>query len=252
MSFSLSVEHRVARITLSAPPLNILTASLQQDLAEQVRALNQRQDFNVLVIRSALTVFSAGADVREHAGRDNVSKMLKAAHGLIAALLDCPVPTLAAINGTCLGGAFELALACDTVVARDDAQLGLPEISLACFPPAALVLGSWKLPPMLLAELLTRGQPLSAATLASRGAGFATAAGAEYERALDAASARYAGLSHDALTLTTRLLRPGASARFTAQVSAAENAYLEQLLTSPDATEGVAAFLEKRAPRYGT
>lgn len=250
MTFTVQVEKRVARILLNAPPLNILTAALQSSLADEVRALNQRTDFNLLVIQSTLGVFSAGADVREHAGRDKVAAMLKAAHGLIPALLDCPVPTLAAINGTCLGGAFELALACDMIQAREDASMGLPEISLACYPPAALVLGSWKLPPLLLAELMTRGENVSAAQLAARGAGIALASAAGLGGQVEAACSRYGALSRDALVLTTRLLRPGAGARFAAQVGPAENAYLEQLLNSPDAAEGVAAFIEKRAPRY--
>ncbi|CAG0933825.1 cyclohexa-1,5-dienecarbonyl-CoA hydratase [Planctomycetaceae bacterium] len=250
MGYTVDVQSRVARVTLDAPPLNVLTTALQTSLGAEIARLNERTDFNVLVIGSSLSAFSAGADVREHAGRENVAAMLKAAHGLIAALLDCPVPTLAAVNGTCLGGAFELALACDGIIARQNAKLGFPEISLAGFPPAGLVLGAWKLPPLLESELVTRGESLTAHELAARGAGIAAVPDGEFDARISATCARYASLSRAALVETTRLLRPGAAARFVAQVGPVETAYLERILPSPDAAEGVKAFLEKRPPKW--
>lgn len=250
MGYTTDVRGRVARITLDAQPVNVLTTTLQASLAGEIARLNTRTDFNVLVISSSLGVFSAGADVREHAGRENVSAMLKAAHGLIAALLDCPVPTLAAVNGTCLGGAFELALACDSIIARQSAKLGFPEIALAGFPPAGLVLGSWKLPALLLPELATRGELQSAAELAARGTGVLAVPDAEFEAKVSAACSRYASLSRAALVETTRLLRPGAAARFLAQIGPLESTYLERILPLPDAAEGVKAFLEKRPPKW--
>jgi enoyl-CoA hydratase/carnithine racemase len=219
-------------------------------LALEITALNKRDDFNVLVISSALEVFSAGADVGEHRGRDNVAAMLKAAHKLIGALLECPVPTLAAVNGTCLGGALELALACDTIIASEGAKLGLPEISLACIPPAAMVLGAWKLPSLLQAELVTRGELMTARELGQRGAGFAVASHAEFAAAVEDACKRHASLSRGALTEAVRLLRPGDGARFLALVQPVERAYLEGILRLPDSEEGVRAFLEKRPPEF--
>jgi cyclohexa-1,5-dienecarbonyl-CoA hydratase len=250
LDYEISIKARVARVTLDAPPLNVLKTALQASLAAEIARLNQRNDFNVLLIGSGLSVFSAGADVREHAGRENVAAMLKAAHALIAALLECPVPTLAAVNGTCLGGAFELALACDSIIARQSAKLGFPEISLAGFPPAGLVLGAWKMPALLQSELFTRGESLTAHELAQRGAGLAAVPDAEFDARVNAACARYASLSRHALVESMRLLRSGAAARFVAQIGLVESAYLQRILPSPDAAEGVKAFLEKRPPKW--
>ncbi len=250
MGYTIEVQGRVARITLDAPPLNVLSTALQTSLAAEVARLVKRTDFNVLVIGSALNVFSAGADVREHAGRDKVAAMLKAAHALIAALLDCPVPTLAAVNGTCLGGAFELSLACDCIIARQCAKLGFPEISLAGFPPAGLVLGAWKLPQLLQSELVTRGESMTAQELSQRGSGIAAVPDAEFDARVSAATARYASLPRASLVETTRLLRLGAAARFMAQIGPIESAYLERILPTPDAAEGVRAFMEKRPPKW--
>lgn len=247
MSYRISVHGRVARVTLNAAPLNILTAALQDSLSREIAALNKRDDFNLLVVQSALAHFSAGADVSEHLGREKVSAMLKAAHGLIENLLACPVPTLAAVRGHCLGGALELALACDMLLAAEDAQLGLPEIRLACLPPAALVLAPMKWPAALCAELLTSGATLTGAELAAR-AGIVAVPVSNWTDRVEALCARYASLSRAALCEATRLLRPGAAERFRAQVGAMESVYLERVLAMDDAAEGVRAFQEKRAP----
>jgi cyclohexa-1,5-dienecarbonyl-CoA hydratase len=249
MSFRVDVTERVCRLTLDAPPLNILTTQLQSALANAVRDLNARRDFNLLVLRSGLPgKFSAGADVREHVGRDNVQAMLKAAHGLIAAMLRSPVPTLCAVDGPCLGGAFELALACDQVVATPESPLGLPEITLGCLPPTAMVLAPMKLPAALAAELIQGGQTLPAKDFAARGGGWRVTLDGDTEvRRLEQ---HYANLPRGPLVEATRLLRCGAAERFEAAVGAIERDYLERLLAIADANEGPQAFLQKRKPRW--
>jgi cyclohexa-1,5-dienecarbonyl-CoA hydratase len=248
--FTLEVSRRVATFTLDSPPRNVLTAELQRALAAEVAALNRRADHNLLVIASGLEVFSAGADVAEHATREQAEPMLRAAHGLIEALLRSPVPTLAAVNGACLGGAFELVLACDRVLARADAPCGLPEITLGCYPPAGLVLGAQKLAPALLAELVTTGARLPASEISARGAGWRIVPADGFPAAL--AESREAGLAtpRGPLEEATRLLRCGAAERFRAAIEPLERAYLERLLALSDALEGPRAFLEKRPARW--
>ncbi len=246
MSYRISVQGRIARVTLDSAPLNILTAVLQDSLSREVAALNKRDDFNLLVVESALAHFSAGADVSEHIGREKVGAMLKAAHGLIENLLACPVPTLAAVRGHCLGGALELALACDMLLTAEDARLGLPEIRLACLPPAAMVLAPMKWPASLCAELITSGAALTGAELAAR-AGIVAVPALMWTVRVNELCARYASLSRAALCEATRLLRPGAAERFRAQIGALESVYLERVLAMDDAAEGVRAFQEKRA-----
>lgn len=248
---TIRTEGPVAQVILHAPPLNILTSALQQKLAAQIAALARREEFNLLLIRSGITgCFSAGADVVEHAGEENVRALLRAAHGLIGALLDFPVPTVCAVNGPCLGGAFELALACDMLVVAQDAKLGLPEITLGCYPPAALVLAPQKLPPALAAEMITGGMVYPASALAGRGAGFVMVPTAALDAEIEAVAARYAALPRGPLCESVRLLRCGAAARFAAAVGPIEQAYLERLLPMADAQEGVRAFMEKRPPRW--
>ncbi|MCC6574346.1 MAG: enoyl-CoA hydratase/isomerase family protein [Planctomycetes bacterium] len=244
-------ENRVTRIILHCPPLNILTAGLQTKLRAEVEAASRRNDVNLLILQSGIPgCFSGGADVAEHLGRDKVQAMLAAAHGLIEALLRCPVPTLCAVNGTCLGGAFELALACDMQLVATEAKLGLPEITLGAYPPAALVLAPQKLPPALAAELITGGVIYPAHQLAQRGAGFSLVVSAALDAEVEAVASRYSGLPRGPLVEATCLLRSGAAERFRAAVGPMEQNYLERLLAIDDAVEGSKAFLEKRKPAW--
>lgn len=247
---TIQVADRVVSLRLNAPPLNILTTALQNELTVEVKQLAGRNDVNLLVIESALpNIFSAGADLREHLGRENVASMLHAAHGLIAELLRFPVPTLCAVRGNCLGGAFELMLACDQWLVSEGGGLGLPEITVGCYPPAALVLAPQKLPAPLAAEMIQTGRILPAAEFCVR-AGCVMVQGTAFDAALAEARARHPALPRGVLAEATRLLRAGAAARFAAAVGGIEASYLERLLALNDATTGPKAFLAKSKPHW--
>ncbi|MBK9976251.1 MAG: enoyl-CoA hydratase/isomerase family protein [Planctomycetes bacterium] len=248
--FDVQVQARVASVTLAGPPLNVLGTALQKALAVAVDALAAQDDVNLLVLQSGLeNIFSAGADVREHLGRENVQPLLQAAHGLMAALLRFPVPTLCAVDGPCLGGALELLLACDQWLISDRASLGLPEITLGCYPPAAIVLAPQKLPAPLAAEMIQHGAILPGAEFAARSGAKLTPT-AQFAGELQSLANHAGALPRGPLVEATRLLRGGAAARFLAAVGGVESAYLERLLALPDATEGPRAFLAKSKPRW--
>jgi cyclohexa-1,5-dienecarbonyl-CoA hydratase len=237
-----TVAGRVACVRLNAPPLNILTSSLQDELQAAMTDLRRRDDHNVVVLQSAIgNVFSGGADVDEHVGVENCRRMLTAAHSLIAELLRSPVPTVCLVDGDCLGGAFELALACDQIHCTPASRFGLPEIRLGCYPPAALVLTAWKLPAQLAAEMIQSGRLIPGQRLVACGA---AAEGA----APDLPAETYANLPRGPLVEATRLMRSGSAERFLSAVGPIETAYFERLLTLRDAKEGPEAFLAKRKP----
>jgi cyclohexa-1,5-dienecarbonyl-CoA hydratase len=236
--FEVLVDGRVATIRLNSPPRNILTAVMQEALRDAVLELKARTDHNVLCIDSALPDFSVGADVGEHIGREPVARMLAAAHSLHAELLRYPVPVVAVVRGHCLGGGFELALACDRILAADGAHFGLPEIRIGCYPPAGLVLAPLKLPALTAARLITTGDILEAREIPGIESGDTEAVRA------------YADLPRGVLAESVRLLRCGAAERYEAAVGGIEQAYLERLLALRDAREGPAAFMDKRKPEW--
>ena len=144
---------KVAELTFDLPgeKVNKLTATVMAELAEQLAAV-KASAARALVIRSAKpNTFIAGADIdviRELTTREQFLEPIEQAHRVINALEDLPIPTLAAIDGTCLGGGCELVLACDYRVASDNpaTRIGLPEVKLGIFPGFG---GCYRLPRLI-------------------------------------------------------------------------------------------------------
>lgn len=132
------VEDGVGTILLSRPPMNALSAEVQQDIRGAAFDAAQRSDVRAVVVYGGPKVFAAGADVKEMATWSyqemvDRSAALQAAFTAVARI---PKPTIAAITGYALGGGCELALCCDLRVAGDNAKLGQPEILLGIIPGA--------------------------------------------------------------------------------------------------------------------
>jgi cyclohexa-1,5-dienecarbonyl-CoA hydratase len=235
------------RLTLGRPPLNVLDVATLDALAGHLRPLAQRRDVKAVALRSALPgTFSAGADVADHT-RERAPGMLAAMHGLVRLLDDLPQVTVALVDGRCLGGGCELALACDLVIASPRASFGQPEIDLACFPPVAAAL----LPRLCgrhAAEMVLLGEPVPADRAFRMGlvSRVTDDVDAEGERILEAL-ARKSGAT---LALARRALRSGAAGTLADALDRNERLYLDELLPTEDAAEGVRAFLEKRPPRW--
>jgi len=127
-------DGRVATLTIDRPPLNILDISTIDRLGEAIAGLAADPELLVIVLRGAgERAFSAGVAVQDHTP-DRVGPMLDSLHGTIRRLRDLDAVTIAAVHGHCLGGGMELAMACDLVIAGDDARFAVPEIELGCFP----------------------------------------------------------------------------------------------------------------------
>ena len=245
--FHVRVEQRAAvvEVVLDRPPLNVLDLGTLGTLHASLLALRERDDLRAFVLRSAIDgTFSAGADVADHA-RDRAPQMLAAMNAVVRALRSLPLPTIAAVDGRCLGGGCELALACDLVVASPRATFGQPEIDLGCFPPVAAAL----LPRLVgrhASELVLLGRPVGAEDALRRGLVNRVADDAEAE-ARDLADA-LAAKSRTALAATVRALRAGLDGTLDEALARNERLYLDAVLPTADADEGVRAFLEKRAP----
>lgn len=238
----------VVRLALATPRANVLDAAKIQALTEAFAAAGRERGLKCLWLEGEGPNFSFGASVEEHLpGR--FAGMLAAFHGLFRAMLAAAVPTVAVVRGQCLGGGLELASFCTRVFAAPDARLGQPEIKLGVLAPLA----SFWLPERVgrgaAEELLLTGRTLGAAE--------ALAIGLVDQVAEDPAAAAEAWirahllpLSASSLRVAQRLARAGLARRFEQEITAAEQIYRDELMTTPDATEGLRAFLEKRAPRW--
>ncbi len=244
-------EGKLLDIVIDNPKGNVLTGAVMGELDAALAEHAGSARLRLVTIRGAGAHFSFGASVEEHQP-DRAAAMLRGFHALVRRVGAYPVPVAAVVDGRCLGGAFELALACHFVLATERAVFACPEIKLGVFPPVLAALGPRRLGAAWAERLLLTGGELDAATAA--GIGFVTrlvpagdemfpAARAWYDATFDA-------LSAFSLRQAVTAVRSSALADFDEGIAAAERHYLASLLPSHDGNEGIAAFLDKRSPRW--
>lgn len=244
------IEHAdgVAILTLDFPPLNILTRVALRELQDALDAVCREPDTRVLLIEAAGRNFSAGASVEEHLP-DSFRDMLSDFEATMLALLQFPLPVIAAVQGRCLGAGFELVQAADLIVAAHDAQFGQPEIRLGVIAPAACALLPRRVPASMAAELLFTGDAIGAEAALAAGLVHRAAPAAQLHGDAMELAGRIARHSAAALRVTKAALRAAATDVQPA-LAAATRIYTEQLMATGDALEGLNAFMEKRPPQW--
>ena len=248
MSLIVDIRDGIAEAVLHHPPLNVLTRKALAELRTELAALAADRTLRVLVLRAEGEHFSAGASVEEHLP-GTVEEMIPEFMETVASLDAFPVPVIPAVQGRCLGGALELVCAGDMIVASEDALFGVPEIRLGVFPPAACVQLPRLVPPGVAGELIYTGSPMDARRARTVGLVLRVVPRdglLEEARGLAGSVARW---SAAALREAKKALRAGrVDAR--ASMDRASRIYLEDLMATEDATEGLASFMEKRSPEW--
>jgi cyclohexa-1,5-dienecarbonyl-CoA hydratase len=243
MTLLLDRDGRTATITLNRPPLNILDIPTIARLGE---AVSELEGLQLVVVRGAGgRAFSAGVAVQDHTP-DLVGPMLESLHGAIRKLRDLSAVTVAAVQGHCLGGGMELALACDLVIATEDARFGQPEIELGCYPPVAAALYPALIGPGRTLDLLLTGRTLTCEE--AERMGLVARRVPSLDEGLAKLSAEILAKSAAVVRLTKKAVRAGRDRGFTEALAESERLYLDELCPTADMAEGIAAFLEKRRP----
>ena len=239
----------VARITLHNPPLNIIDIPMMEQLSAAIAESEGRSDIMVIMLAGSDKVFSAGVDVAAHTP-DKVQEMLSKFHEVFRALIASRKVSVATIHGHCLGGGAELAIVCDIVIASESSTWGFPEVSLGCFPPVAATALAALAGQKHAAELILTGRKFDG--LEARFLGLANWAVPDHQvkEKLDEVITRLAKLSPTALALAKKAIYAWDSMHFDKGLARAEKIYLEELMQTEDAREGIAAFLEKREPKW--
>lgn len=256
MSVRLETSGRFATVWIDRPPLNVLDLDT---LAELDRVLAEVADLDglqlVTVRGGGDRAFSAGVAIEDHAA-ETIRPMLEGFHGALRRLLALDAPVVAAVDGHCLGGGMELAACCDFVLATERSTFGQPEIRLGCFPPVAAALYPSLVAPGVAFDLVLTGRKIDAREAARLGFVTRLVPESSEEDALEVALGRLRAELSDksaaVLTVTKRALVAGdpRRERFEAALVEAERLYLEDLASTHDLAEGVAAFLEKRPPAW--
>ena len=242
-----TVTDGVATITLERPPLNILNIDMMEQLNAALLAIRDRKDLRALVLRGKGKAFCAGVDVADHTP-ERVGRMLQVFLRIFETMRMIDVVSVAAVNGPAVGGGFELAIACNLIVASDKAVFALPEIELGVFPPVAAVILPRTTPRRKAMEWILTGEKISAKELVTYGIVNKVLPQAKFEAGLKKFIASLSSKSAPVLRLARQAQLSAYYSTYEQAVTTVESLYLKDLMNLRDAKEGIASFLEKRKP----
>jgi len=250
---SLTVEDGVATLVINHPPVNSLSQPVINDLQAVIKEIKGDPSVKVVIITGAGMFFVAGADIKEISEiRDAKYGAQMARHGerLFREIELLEIPTIAAINGTCLGGGTELAMVCDIRIASDRAKLGQPEINLGIMPGYG---GTQRLPRLVgtakALEMILSGEAITAAEAKAVGLVNRVVPEAEVLKQAKGLAQRIASKSKQAITRIMQAVQEGVTMSLEDGLSL-ENRLFGDICETKDMREGVTAFLEKRQPKF--
>jgi cyclohexa-1,5-dienecarbonyl-CoA hydratase len=236
------------RLRLARPKANVIDAEMIAALANAFSSHEKNRGLVAALLDHEGPHFSFGASVEEHLPA-RCAQMLRSLHALLGGMLDWPKPILVAARGQCLGGGLELALAGSLIFVSPDARLGQPEIKLGVFAPAASVLLPLRIGQARAEDLLLSGRSIDGATAAAWG--LASAVGDDPSSiALKYFEENFANRSAAALSYAARAAREPFADLARLRLEDVETLYLEKLMATRDANEGLQAFIDKRQPKW--
>ncbi len=244
---TLELQAPVARIALHNPPVNVIDIPTMEELAAALAKIDGHPEISIVTLAGSQKVFSAGVDVAAHAP-NKVHEMLAKFHGAIHALINSRKVTIACVHGNCLGGGAELAAVCDLVYTSESATWGFPEIKLGCYPPVAATVLSAIVGQKRAADLILTGRSITGREAAAIGLANEAVPDTEVELAAERSLDRLKKLSPLALASAKKAIYVWDAIHFHKGLARAESIYLDELMRTEDAREGINAFLEKREP----
>lgn len=242
-------DNTVARVVMDDGKGNILDHVMMNELQNLLESFKEKNNLKLITFEGEGKHFSFGASVEEHT-KDCAATMIKNFHKLFFTIKDLAIPTMAIISGQCLGGGMELALICNFIFADKTAKLGQPEIVLGVFPPPASVLLPLKIGYARAEELLITGKVI-------------TAEEGKHLGLINNVFENKAEMQTEITNWINQYIVPKSASSLRYGVKAArikfnhiinnffpqlENMYVNQLMESKDANEGINAFIEKRKP----
>ncbi len=249
-NFTFETKEDKAFLTINRPPLNILNISAMKEINDALSSLVGNKEVKALVISgSGEKAFSAGVDVVDHT-EDKVEKMLQVFHDVFRNLHKLDQVTVAALKGLTLGGGCEIAIFCDLIFAADNLKIGQPEIKLCVFPPVALLILPRLVGLKKASELLLTGKIIEAQEAEQIGLINKVVPLASFDSELESFIQPFTELSLVGLKYSKKGINMGLETNFLEGLERLEKIYLEELMASEDAHEGLKAFNEKRKPLW--
>jgi cyclohexa-1,5-dienecarbonyl-CoA hydratase len=241
-------EGALLRLRLARPKANIVDAAMIAALQGALDAHRGNSGILAVLVDAEGTHFSFGASVEEHLA-ERCAAMLASLHALLLAMLEWPVPILVAVKGQCLGGGLELAMGGSLIFAATEAKLGQPEIQLGVFAPAASCLLPPRIGQAAAEDLLFSGRSIAADEALRMGLVNFVSTDPE-AAALAYFDQHLAGRSASSLACAVAAARGGYLPEVRRRINEVERLYLDRLMQTRDANEGLAAFIAKRSPKW--
>ncbi len=241
--------HHRLDVIISNPPVNILTGAVMGELIDALKTAADDKSIRAVVLRGEGKAWSAGADVSEHLP-DKFEAMLDVFGELCELVRTYPIPTVAAVDGSCLGGGCEVAAMCDFIIASQRAKFGQPEIKVGVLPPAACAHFARKYGLGAALEIILTGDVFDAESSCELGLVTRIVPVDGFDAAVDEFVAKLTGSSGEVLRLTKRAALEGLERRSEEAAEKVDEIYRKELMTTRDAVEGLKAFLEKRQTEW--
>ena len=248
-----SIEEKVCTLTISNPPANLLSRAVLTEIDSFLDGVAKDPNVKVLILTGAGAFFIVGADIKEIAGLKGAAEGTEASslgQRVLGKLEGLPIPTIAAINGHCLGGGNELVLACTIRIANERARFGQPEINLGILPGFG---GTQRLPRLIglsrALELMLTGDMINAKLAEALGLVNKAVPEEELMKQAVGLAKKIASKSRPAIERILRLAREGLSTPLD-QALKLEAQLFGELCATEDMREGLKAFLEKRQPKF--
>jgi cyclohexa-1,5-dienecarbonyl-CoA hydratase len=250
-SIRFGIEDRVGRITFARPPLNIFNIAMMREIGDAINECAGRRDVVAILFEAAADsrAFSAGVAVEEHV-EETIYLMLDSFHGIFRGLEQAGKPSIAVVDGAALGGGCEIVAGCDIVIATERARFGQPEIKLGVFPPVAAVLLPRIIGDKRARELILTGELIDAPEALRLGLINSVVAHRELGQKTQELLVKLRELSAPALEATKRAIDLARGASFEDALRRVEDLYLNELMKTADAHEGINAFMQKRKPAW--
>ena len=239
----------VARVTLNRPPYNVMNIAMLDELAAVLDLIEIASDVKVVVFSGNDKEFSGGIDLADHS-EERSYQLIESFNEVFRRLEKLEATTISVVKGMALGGGCELAACCDFAFVAEDAKLGQPEIKVGIFPTIATVVfprlvGRHRALEIILSGEVFSGKEAEQMGLVNRALPLSQV-DAEAEKWVD----RLTGLSTPVVQLTRKAVMEAHGLPFADAVRRVEEIYLNYLMTTEDAREGLTAFLEKRKPAW--
>jgi len=249
LKLEFSHDNTVANIILDDGKGNVLDDVMMTEMLAVLAELGQNKDIKLITFTGEGKHFSFGASVPEHT-RELAPAMLKSFHRIFGEIAEMGIPTAAKISGQCLGGGMELALICNFMFADETAMLGQPEMILGVFPPPASIILPLKVGSGRAEEILLTGRSINAEEGKNIGL---------LNQVFSDQVAMHAGVdewiskqiipkSASSLRYGVKAMRAHFNSVLIKKLPELEDMYVNRLMETADANEGIGSFLEKRKP----